>query len=130
MLDGGLRKLFRAHIPGHWQSIETGGVGRGVPDSNYCINGVEGWVEYKKTKHWKIGSLKPEQVAWIFRRVREGGRVWLAVRRAEDELWLIDGHWIREVAVGGIKSAEEWVRWEGGPSKWNWDEVRYVLTRP
>lgn len=123
-IDGGLRKLFHHKIKGDWQAIETGGVGRGVPDSNFCIDGVEGWIEFKKTEHWKA-VFRPEQVAWIHRRYRNGGNVWMAVRRVETELWLVRGDWIRELASDGLKAVEA-MKWVDG--KWDWDHIRRILT--
>jgi Holliday junction resolvase len=89
MIDGGLSQLFQDNLPKvHWQRIETGGTGRGIPDLNGCYQGAEAWVECKRTKHWTV-EVRPEQVGWIERRTRAGGRVFLAVRRAERELWLL-----------------------------------------
>ena len=103
--DGGLRKIWRDRVVGgwHWQSVETGSIGQGVPDMNYCAlapytdthevglkidvpwrsiaeYGHEGWIENKWTDGWVV-DLSPEQVAWITRRVRMGGLVSVAVRR-------------------------------------------------
>src|SRR3954453_14766207 len=99
-MDGGLRKLFRQYVqPCDWQSIETAMTGGGVPDSNYCMDGVEGWIEFKLTTHW-IVPLRPEQIGWLLRGTRFGGRVFIAVRRqtkvglrtaTADELWLLHG---------------------------------------
>lgn len=121
-IDGGLRKLFHANIEGHWQAIETGGVGLGVPDSNFCLDGVEGWVEFKKTDHWKA-VIRPEQIAWIHRRWRSGGNVWIAIRRADKELWLVRGDWVRELGREGLKAVEA-VKWV---DQWDWDHIRKIL---
>jgi len=73
-INGGLRQLFRAKLPGFdWVSIESGSTGGGIPDSNYCvrtndITGIEGWIEHKQTDGWAV-TLRPEQVGWIARRV-------------------------------------------------------------
>lgn len=152
-IDGGLGKLFREHLAEfHWQRIETGGTGRGIPDSNYCVrstllrtkgDGIEGWVEFKTTDGWVLG-LRPEQVGWISRRVRAGGRVWVAVRRRHkggkrkgdpvDQLWLVPGTEVVAVQASGL---EPYARgdyptglvrlWSGGPGRWDWDEVRWLL---
>ena len=133
-MDGGLRTLFRQHLPQlHWQSIESGITGGGIPDANYCHDGIEGWIEFKQTKAWAV-AIKPEQVGWIIRRKRAGGNVYIAVRRQKlrkyepvDELWLIDGSAAREVRDTGLKhlyhGAGLLLRTTGGPSCWNWDEV-------
>jgi len=135
MIDGGLRKLFHKNLPGfHWQAIETGGVGLGVPDSNFCREGVEGWVEFKTTDAFKV-QIRPEQVAWIERRARAGGRVFIAVRRktkagprkgpAVDELWLLGPEFAR---MAYLNKAVEYRQWESGPKNWNWEAIQRVLT--
>jgi len=156
-IDGGLRSLFRERIPDfHWQSIETGGTGRGVPDSNYCCGGREGWIEYKVTAGWAV-TLRPEQIGWLLRRSRAGGRVFVAVRRccpagprraASDELWLVRGsaaallrtHGLRVLLAGtpqkaggpsGVRPADELVGvWRGGPAAWPWPALRAALLGP
>lgn len=131
MADGHLRQIFRARIPeAHWQSIESWSTGRGVPDANYCLSGHEGWIEFKQAKHWKVG-IWPEQVGWIERRARAGGRAFMAVRRAQDELWILAPGGVREAAEGGLKAVTEGNRlglWGSGPASWDWDAVRRILT--
>ena len=138
-IDGGLRALFRANVPGDWTSIESGTTGGGIPDSNYCIRGAEGWVEHKQAEGWAV-TLRPEQVGWIMRRVRNGGRVWVAVRRANaggprrgeavDELWLLRGRLAVEAKAGGLRpldGAPGVHCWHHGPSAWDWRAVARVL---
>lgn len=137
-IDGGLRTLFRERLPFFdWQSVETGGTGSGVPDSNFCCRGVEGWVEYKLTDAWAV-PLLPEQVAWHTRRARHGGRTFIAVRRncvagvrrpAADELWLFPGSLARELKSGGLKAAPPLLCCAGGPLRWDWSEVARFLLR-
>lgn len=135
-IDGGLRGLFHKNLPGHWQAIETGGVGLGVPDSNACLSGVEVWVEFKTTSGWRAG-LRPEQVAWIDRRARMGGRTFVAVRRkcdagprrgdAMDELWLFDGSTVKQLADIPMNEVAALGRWPGGPARWPWREITFFL---
>jgi hypothetical protein len=79
-------------------SIEST-VGPGVPDVNY----VDGWIEVKciEAGRWKRAQgsdkpvrlnhpLSPEQIAWIKRRGKRGGRVFVAVRAGTDWLFF---HW-------------------------------------
>src|SRR6266550_8267427 len=97
-IDGGLRALFRQHLPQFdWCSIESPITGAGIPDSNFCCKGVEGFIEFKQTKGWAV-TLTPEQCGWISRRHRCGGRVLVAVRQqapagprrgARDSLWVV-----------------------------------------
>ena len=139
-IDGGLRPIFRNKLKAgwHWQSIETGGTGLGVPDSNFCCNGVEGWVEFKQTDGWTV-DLRSEQVGWIRTRRQRGGRVFVAVRRKNqggprrgapvDELWLWDGSLSSELRNGGLRINEPYLyRGEGGPEKWNWKTIGSILS--
>jgi hypothetical protein len=129
MVDGGLRGLFRAKLPGHWQSIESGLTGTGTPDANYCIDGIEGWVEFKATKGWKV-TMRPGQIGWIFKRTLHGGRVWIAIRRKEDELWLVPGALVRVLAREGLRDFAGAYVWKGGPRLWDWPAILDTLRMP
>ena len=143
--DGGLRRLFQTNVtPGHLQPVETGLISTGVPDMNFCVDGAEGWVEMKQTDGWAV-TLEPEQISWLCRRARNGGRVFVAVRRWHDggprkgrpvdELWLLRGEYAPDLRSMGLR----WVgthepltgpllgRWTGGPAHWNWFMVRLLL---
>lgn len=140
-VDDGLRALFRRHLPlVHWQSIESGSTGRGVPDSNYCYQGCEGWIECKATKAYGV-TLRPEQIGWIARRVRAGGRVHVAVRRRHgggprlgppvDELWIFHGRYVKTAKLYGLRSPAMLGVcrvWHGGPARWDWDGVLGAIT--
>lgn len=132
-IDGGLRVIFRQYIPTFmWTSIETGGTARGIPDSNFLApNGIEGWVEYKITKAFAV-TMRPEQIGWIDRRNRLGGRIWIAVRQIRkdgDFLHLVPGHQVKELATDGLRFiGDECFIWEGGPPRWNWRSIQATLT--
>jgi len=136
--DGGLRALFLSRLPNaFWQSIETGGTGLGVPDAHYCFpKGCNGWIEYKQTDANAV-VIRPEQVAWIERYHRNGGRVFVAVRQqwklssrkfATDNLWLVDGSFVRTLLLHGLSGVAKSKRWSGGPANWRWDEIEKILT--
>jgi len=135
--DGGLRPLFQQRLPEfHWQAIETGSTGRGIPDLNWCTDGIEGWLELKQTQANKV-EVRPEQVAWIERRIRAGGRVFIAVRYKHaggprkgdpvDRLYLYKGSQVRNLLQYGISHTLEAGAWAEGPAKWDWLEVRKLL---
>lgn len=140
-IDGGLRGIFHDHLRtgAHWQAVETGGTGRGIPDSNYCIDGVEGWVEFKHTSAWSVG-VRTEQNSWHRTRTARGGRTFFAVRRRHlggkirglpvDELWMCAGKYSTQLMNEGLRCPDIcWLGvWSGGPSRWNWDTVRQILT--
>ncbi len=139
--DGGLRQLFRKHIPhAHWQAIETGGTGLGIPDMNYCLEGCDGWIEAKSAEAWALKHpLSPEQCGWLERRLRAGGRAMLAVRKsydggvrrgpAGDELFIFnDQAAFRVIAsTNSIRDAKAIYHDVGGPARWNWDAVRALM---
>lgn len=142
MIDGGLRKIFHDRLRAgfHWQAIESGLTGLGIPDSNFCCGGVEGWVEMKATSGWAV-EFRLEQPSWHRTRIARGGRTFVAVRRAHgggvrrgdpvDQLWLCRGVWAQTLSREGLRCPEivwEGV-WSGGPARWGWDEVRAALLR-
>ena len=131
MIDGGLRPMFHAKLKQfHWVAIESGLMSRGIPDSNFCYDGIEGWIEFKKTTAWSVG-LRPEQIGFLLRGTRAVGRTFIAVRRMKftiDELWLYRGSAARTVKEQGLKSKEGLVgTWTGGPSRWDWQSIGQFL---
>lgn len=140
MIDGGLRDKFRDKLRRgwHWQSIETGGTGRGIPDSNFCTDGIEGWIEFKKTEAWSVG-LRTEQIGWIRERTIRGGRVFVATRRQTqggvrlgapvDEIWLHSGRVVSELGKHGLKGPDPLIVCSGGPENWDWDKIGEILCR-
>lgn len=128
IIDGGLRKLFQRHLPAvHWQAIETGGTGLGVPDLNGCDRGVEYWIECKRVHGWKV-TVRPQQVAWIERRARCGGRVFIAARKST-MLWLLPAPAARLLANGCRINAVPVTlgHWQGGPQGWDWAAIGKIL---
>lgn|SRR5262245_2475813 len=132
-MDGGLRSLFRRHLPDFdYQSIEVS-FDRGIPDTNFCYRGIEGWIEHKWTEDLSV-EISPEQVAWISRRVRHGGRVFIAVRRRTkkrkktvDELWLIEGNRAGRLWEEGLSPGLARGFWEGGPKAWDWPAIGAII---
>jgi hypothetical protein len=127
MSDGDLRKIFRLNLPKFdWLAVETGATSRGVPDSNFCYKGREGWVEMKRAKGLRV-SVSPEQVAWAERRIRHGGRVFCAVRKI-GILYLYNSWALRRLASEPIGDVESVGHWSGGQSRWDWEAIGAILT--
>lgn len=127
MIDGGLRRIFHARLPHiHWQAMETGMTGGGVPDSNGCYDRKEFWVEYKKTNGWTV-PLRPAQIGWHLRRQRAGGRTFIAVRRKDAELWLFNGGHAKLLKIQGLKGSTPLGHWNGGPERWDWEKIEWWL---
>jgi hypothetical protein len=127
--DSGLRAIFRKHLPSFdITSIETGITITGVPDANFCCAGVEGWIEMKACTHWQVG-IRAAQIGWIEHRLDHGGRVFIAVRRAQRELWLFYGSMVRQLQDRRLDKVPRLGLWDGGPARWDWDAVAILLTR-
>jgi hypothetical protein len=126
MKDGDLRAIFREKFKTwQWSSVETGIVSPGIPDAEFCApGGVSGWVEFKKTEGWKI-NFEPLQPSWIHKRVRLGGRVFVAVRRKVDELYVIPGTEILSLVDVGLKGRSPLCA--GGRRKWDFKLVEQIL---
>lgn len=131
MSDGDLRKIFRKHLqPKGFDlaAIETGATDGGTPDMNGCCGGVEFWCENKKADHWRA-TIRPAQVGWAERRLRAGGRVFCAVRRADTELWLFHSSHLRTLCDARLDAVPRLGWWTGGAARWNWDEIATILIR-
>src|SRR5215469_3817916 len=134
--DGDLRRLFRQNLPQvHWATIETGVTEPGVPDLNGCFRRREFWIENKLTSGWAV-NFRPDQIGWISRRTRSGGRVYIAIRRrhdassrrdAVDELYIYSGLFIAALAERGIKGVPPLALYREGPKRWCWDAVLGVI---
>ena len=130
-MDGNLRKIFSKAMPAaQWTPIETGTTAQGVPDSEYCFpGGKQGHIEHKRTLGWQV-EIRPEQIGWIKRRVRLGGRVFVAVRQLgakRDVLWLFHGKDVSELSKGGLRKVNPILEMPGGPDRWDWGLVQIVL---
>ena len=89
---------------GHFQPIETGATASGVPDLNYCFEGIEVWIELKII-HGNKMKFRPTQVPWHIRRARFGGSNYILAADCKESLWLWEGQYIRELFDHGIKAA-------------------------
>lgn len=87
-----------------FERIENG-ISAGTPDVNYCLDGVEGWIELKaprapaRASTPLFGSNHPvltEQINWFFLQHRSGGRGHLLIG-TENRLLLLNA-----VTVAGV----------------------------
>ena len=139
-IDGNLNRVFQDHLPTfHFQRVEpTGGIGVGVPDLNGCAQSVEFWLELKRVVGWSV-TMRPPQIAWIERRTRAGGRVFIACRKrmpkhrralACDDLWLLKPTAARLLASHNLKElpAEHIALiCRDGPAQWDWPAISQLL---
>ena len=126
MIDGGLRQLFRKHLPEvDWTPVETFSTGRGVPELHYCVDGVAVLIELKAVRGIEKVRMRPEQIAWCERYLRHGGRVWIAVRQGQN-FFLFTGRQARELH---LKFSLPAMKLTGGPARWDWTEIRDALAK-
>jgi Holliday junction resolvase len=122
--ESDFRRLFRKFLPQvHWATVESRATESGIPDINGCIAGSEFWLECKLTKAYAV-VMRPMQIAWILRRVRHGGKVFIAVRKKNskvDELYLIDGAYVKTLHEKGLHGIEP--IGIDGPKSWSWSVV-------
>ena len=98
--ESALWRLLRASVlPGHWVRVENR-VQRGTPDVNYCVSGVEGWLELKSVDNWPIRGgvllikhFTIQQRLWLRERCLAGGRAALLLRieKPKKQYLLFDG---------------------------------------
>ena len=135
--DHGLRALFHGRLPRvHWQGVELGLMASGVPDTNGCWDGVDFWIEFKHTTTDAVG-LEPEQVGWILRRMRAGGRVFVVVEQESAEgprkgaaihrLMVFEGWDAADLRSGGLSAVPAVLTIDGPRAGWDWDEVLATL---
>jgi Holliday junction resolvase len=98
-----------------------------VPDNNACWKGREFWIEFKKVYGRKV-NVSPEQVGWAERRLRAGGKVYVAARK-EGTLWLYSGWKLRDLKAGQVNQVLALGSWDGGPSAWQWTEIAAILAQ-
>lgn len=132
MRDGGLRKIYRQYLPHvHWTSIESAMTQVGIPDTNYCYKGNEGWIENKYVKKGDRVLMQPGQPGWIEQRARVGGKVFIGVRwSCEDSFCLLTPHAARQLMTTGLGMLPDkyWHGcWHGGPAKWQWQKIAEIL---
>ena len=112
MSETTLRKYISKGLKpfGHLSQIESHATSVGFPDTNFCINGVEGNAELKYWSAKKGYVLRRNQVAWMRDRLKQGGRVFLLLMREQDgkHYFLIELDAYSLAAVSSTSKAAEW----------------------
>ena len=125
-------KLVKSHLPvgAHWQRIETGSTGTGIPDINICFKGKEIWVELKLIKGKRV-DLTPTQVAWLMKRAKAGGHTWILARHTYDGVRIGKGDNIYLWKGIHAKTVKENGTASGGYLVWrapfNWEKIMNCL---
>lgn len=113
-------------------------VGVGNPDVNYCIEGIEGWIEIKAPKEPVraytplFGSnhrLSQDQKNWFLRQKNCGGKGYVLIVTDKNRWILIDGckhaDSINSLTIEALEkiSLHNCVK----PSQADWDNIRDLL---
>lgn len=96
---------------GRFTRIESG-VGEGIPDVNYCIETIEGWIELKSAETTARDSslflsgteLRDEQVTWHLLQHRAGGRSYVLTARG-DEVFVHEGYVVEALQRASLAQA-------------------------
>ena len=110
----------------------------GMFDINYCIDGIEGWIELKSPKEPKrlstplFGSnhkLSIDQMNWALRQRNAGGIAFVLI--ATDLRWmLIDGKFSDQINTSTVDVLENVARWSAVKpiDSDHWNGLRLAIT--
>jgi hypothetical protein len=133
-------KTFRRNVIGPHDRIDRieNVMVAGMPDVNFCIDGVEGWIEQKSPKEPKRKSTKlfgsnhkvsVDQSNWMKRQTTAGGKAYFLI--VTDLRWLLlDGAWADEInnmSVNQIVAASAWHYEKPIRDKEAWEQLKAIL---
>lgn len=83
----------------------------------------------KKVNGWRV-NFEPEQIGWLERRSRVGGRVFVAARRqgAPETFWLYKGTDARLLVGVSLREVQPLILTSGRPALWPWPLIEARLT--
>lgn len=128
-----------------FERVENGML-TGMPDVNYCMAGIEGWIELKApieparptTALFGSGNhpVEVEQANWLLKQSRAGGRGWLFIA-TEHRLLLLRGHDVGKFGARGINTLTAhalerisvWRVQQPVLDPLRWADLREVLTK-
>lgn len=117
---------------GHVSRVEAAESAAGIPDLDYCVDGIESDIELKYGNALKKPELRPSQVRWFRDRIKAGGKpFFLCLDGDTDTVYLVGGAHYN--ALKGSQSINKW----GGLATRRWqmgDEFKqgldkYIRTR-
>ena len=134
--EGDLWLQFAEHMKpyGHFSRVESPETSDGIPDVDFCIGGTEGHIELKfndfNRRKPKKEFIRPSQVRWFRKRIKEGGHPWLFA------LFLVGGtrYYMLFDDIESISKSIKWLydwrrssyrTWKG---KMNWDQLASIIS--
>ena len=134
-----LRDKMKFYPRDRWDRMENG-VGVGMPDINFCMNGKEGWIEIKSPTEPKrpdtplFGSNHPvsqEQKNWFKRQALAGGRAYVLI--GTDKRWLLihgkHADAVNILTVDDLIGIAEWFALKPVRDIMAWSNLREALTK-
>jgi hypothetical protein len=133
--------ILRDNMPVHGDRIDRieNVVGVGTPDINFCIEGVEGWIELKSPREPKRAStrlfgsnhkLSQDQMNWFLKQEKAGGNGFVLI--ATDKRWMLIEGWYAD-DVNKMTLAELIIisRWTAPKpiTRREWKKLREVLIK-
>ena len=123
---------IKQHIGGrgHFSRVESHETSSGIPDVDFCIDGVEGHIELKYSVN-KVPKIRPSQGRWFRYRVMRGGNPWLLchiVINGENRYLLFEGRDVTRILE--TNELADWITfsrmdWKG---KIEWKMLVMLLT--
>lgn len=91
----------------------------GMPDTTYCAEGTEGWIEIKTPTEPKRAStalfgsnhkVSQEQKNWILRQLKAQGVVYLFIMTDKRKL-LVEGKWAEQINTMTVQQIVDVAKW-------------------
>ncbi len=135
--------LFRKHLKQGSDRIERieNSAGAGTPDVNFCIEGVNGWIELKapiepkrKTSRLfpnKVHQLSLSQRNWFLQQKNAGGKAFIFVT-TNHRAMLFDSRIFDRINMMSVQELIDESLWhcETPVGKIEWSNLRMKLTQP
>lgn len=84
---------------GHFSRVESPQTSAGIPDVDFCVEGIEGHIELKFGEGGNAPRMRPSQVKWFNSRVKAGGKPIIFAK-------LVDGADVRYCFYHGDKARQ------------------------
>lgn len=91
-------------VGGHASSVESHATSPGIPDVDFCIDGISGHIELKVCSS---RGLRQSQVLWFRQRLKAGGKPWILIYCAES-IYLIEGKHYQHVIQMNKEEKSKW----------------------
>ena len=115
---------------GHFSRVESGETSVGIPDVDYCIDGIEGHLEIKYGTGDKLPKIRPSQVNWFKARHKAGGSPFLLAKiitNDKPKYFFFRADRIQKLAHANVYTDWEVLSNFAWFGEMNWSELIYLL---